>query len=52
MIELGCTGTDLVGGNDKKVLDAILLREGLILLIQLKTSQNLMKNARIMLTDL
>ena len=31
MIELGCPGTDLVGGNDKEVLDAILLWEGLIL---------------------
>ena len=31
MIELGCLGTDLVGGNDKKVLDAILLWEDLVL---------------------
>ena len=31
MVELGCQDTDWVGGNDKEVLDAILLREGLIL---------------------
>ena len=31
MVELGCQDTDLVGGNDKEVLDAILLWEGLIL---------------------
>ena len=31
MVELGCPGTDLVGGNDKEVLDAILIWEGLIL---------------------
>ena len=30
MVELGCQDTNWVGGNDK-VLDAILLREGLIL---------------------
>ena len=52
MVELGCQDTDWVGGNDKEVLDAILLREGLILLIILKKSQNLMKSARILLTIL
>ena len=31
MVELGCQDTDCVGGNDKEVFDAILLREGLIL---------------------
>ena len=31
VVELGCQDTNLVGGNDKEVLDAILLREGLIL---------------------
>ena len=31
MDELGCQDTDCVGGNEKEVLDAILLREGLIL---------------------
>ena len=31
MVELGCQDTDWVGGNDKEVLDAILLPEGLIL---------------------
>ena len=31
MIELGCEDTDWVGGNDKEVLDGILLRDGLIL---------------------
>ena len=31
MVELGCQDTDCVGGNDKEVLDATLLREGLIL---------------------
>ena len=31
MVELGCKDTDWVGGNDKEVLDAILLRDGLIL---------------------
>ena len=30
MVEVGCQVTDWVGGNDKEVLDAILLREGLI----------------------
>ena len=30
MVELGCQDTDWVGGNDKEVLDAILLRKGLI----------------------
>ncbi len=33
MVELGCQVTDWVGGNDKEVLDAILLQEGLILAI-------------------
>ena len=33
MVELGCQDTDWVGGNDKEVLDAILLWEGLILAI-------------------
>ena len=31
MVELGCQDTDWVSGNDKEVLDAILLKEGLIL---------------------
>ena len=31
MVELGCQDTDRLDGNDKEVLDAILLREGLIL---------------------
>ena len=31
MVDLGCQDTYRVGGNDKDVLDAILLREGLIL---------------------
>ena len=31
MVELGCQDTDWVGENDKEVLDAILLPEGLIL---------------------
>ena len=31
MVELGCQDTDWVGGNDKEVLDGILLRDGLIL---------------------
>ena len=31
MVELGCQDTAWVGGNYKEVLDAILLREGLIL---------------------
>ena len=31
MVDLGCQNTDWVGGNDKEVLDAILLWEGLIL---------------------
>ena len=31
MVELGCQDTDWVGGNDKEVLDAILLWDGLIL---------------------
>ena len=31
MVKLGCQDTDWVGGNDKEVLDAILLWEGLIL---------------------
>jgi hypothetical protein len=34
MVELGCQDTDWVGGNDKEVLDAILFREGLILLVE------------------
>ena len=32
MVELGCQGTNWVGGNDKEVLDGILLRDSLILL--------------------
>ena len=28
MVDLGCKDTDWVGGNDKEVLDAILLRDG------------------------
>ena len=31
MTDLGCLDTDWVGGNDKEVLDATLLRDGLIL---------------------
>ena len=31
MVDLGCQDTHWVGGNDKKVLDAILLRDGFIL---------------------
>ena len=31
MVELGCQDTDWVGGNDKEVLDAILLLDGLVL---------------------
>ena len=31
LVELGCQDTDWVSGNNKGVLDAILLREGLIL---------------------
>ena len=31
MVELGCQDTNWVIGNDKEVLDAILLREDLIL---------------------
>ena len=31
MVELGCQDTDWEGGNDKEVLDGILLRDGFIL---------------------
>ena len=31
MVDLGCQDTDWVGGNEKEVLDAILLRDSLIL---------------------
>ena len=31
MVVLGCQDTDWVGGNDKDVLDVILLQDGLIL---------------------
>ena len=31
MVELGCQDTDWIGGNNKEVLDATLLRDGLIL---------------------
>ena len=31
MVDLGCPNADWVGGNDKEVLDTILLRVGLIL---------------------
>ena len=31
MVDLGCQDTHWVGGNDKKVLDAILLLDGFIL---------------------
>ncbi len=31
MVDLGCQDTQWVGGNDKKVLDAILLPDGFIL---------------------
>ena len=30
MVDLGCQDTDWVGGNDKELLDAILLKDGLI----------------------
>ena len=30
MVDLRCQDTEWVGGNDKEVLDAILLRDGLI----------------------
>ena len=33
MVDFGCQDTDWVGGNDKEVLDAILLLDGLILAI-------------------
>ena len=32
MVDLRCRDTEWVGGNDKEVLDGILLRDGLILL--------------------
>ena len=31
MVDLGCQDTDWVGGNDKDILDVILLQDGLIL---------------------
>ena len=31
MVDLGCQDTDWVGGYDKDILDAILLRDGFIL---------------------
>ena len=31
MVDLGCQDTDWVGGNEKEILDAILLRDGFIL---------------------
>ena len=31
VVELGSQDTNLVGGNDKEVLDGIILRDGLIL---------------------
>ena len=31
VVELGCQDTNLVGGNDKEVLDGIIPRDGLIL---------------------
>ena len=31
MVELGCQDTDWVSGNDKEVLDGIILRDDLIL---------------------
>ena len=31
MVDLGCQDTDWVGGHDKDILDAILLRDGFIL---------------------
>ena len=33
MVELGCQDTNWVGGNDKEVLDGILLWDGLLLAI-------------------
>ena len=33
MVELGCQDNNWVGGNDKEVLDGILLWDGLILAI-------------------
>ena len=41
MVDLGCQDTDWVGGNDKEVLDAILLKDGLILaILSLDNSRN------------
>ena len=34
MVDLGCQDTDWVGGNDKDVLDAILLQSGFILSLE------------------
>ncbi len=31
MVDLGCQDTDWVGGNEKEVLDAVLLRDDFIL---------------------
>ena len=31
MVDLGCQDTDWEGGNEKEILDAILLRDGFIL---------------------
>ena len=31
MVDLGCQDMDWVGGHDKDILDAILLRDGFIL---------------------
>ena len=31
VLDLGCQDTDWVGGNDKDILDVILLQDGLIL---------------------
>ena len=36
MVDLGCQDTNWVGGNDKEVLDAILLRDALILALTKK----------------
>ena len=40
MVDLGCLDTDWVGENDKDVLDAILLCDGLIL-----KKKRILKNA-------
>ena len=47
MVKLGCQVTNWVGGNDKEVLDAIFLQDGLILVksafLSYFVSQNISK---------